>query len=73
MRGAMVSGFPILVHIGIMFLTSLIFGFSALKIYDLFLRALREKSRLKLWWAFSLSIFLISLIIFLSNFDCALP
>ena len=61
----MASGYDILIPIGIMFAVSLIYGLAALRIYEFFLKALREKSRIKLWWAFTSSIFLFFLIVFL--------
>lgn len=46
-----------MVSIAIMFISSLIYGLAALKTYDLFKEAIQKKSRLKLWWAFSILIF----------------
>ena len=52
---------PITIKIGIIFTTSLIFGFAALKNYDLVVKALQERNLKKqytrLWWAFSSLIF----------------
>ena len=60
-------GFELVIQIGIKFLVSLVFGFAALKIYDLFLRAFHQKNRLKIWWAFASSIFLLFMVFFLSS------
>jgi hypothetical protein len=46
-----------MISIGIMLISSLIYGFAALKTYDAFKEAIHKKSRLKLWWAFSNLIF----------------
>lgn len=61
------SGIELLTEIGIRFSVSVVFGYAALKIYDLFLKALKERNRIKLWWAFTSAIFLLVMIIFLSN------
>jgi hypothetical protein len=55
----------LLTQIGTGFTVSLAFGFAALKIYDLFIRAFREQNRLKIWWAFTSAIFLFVITLFL--------
>jgi hypothetical protein len=47
----------VLVSVLIMFVTSLIYGWACVKTYDLFQDAIRKKSRIKLWWAFSTAMF----------------
>lgn len=55
----------ILVKIASAFVTSLIFGFAALKIYGLFQRGVKENNKWKIWWSYSCVLFLLTMIIFL--------
>lgn len=55
----------ILVKIVTAFVTSLIFGFAALKAYGLFQRGVRENNQLKIWWSCSCAVFLLMMIVFL--------
>ncbi len=59
------SVFEILIQVGIRFLVSLVLGLASLKIYDLFLNAFQNRDRLKIWWAFTSSIFLFIMVLFL--------
>ncbi len=61
--------FRFMVSVGIMFISSLIYGYGCIKLYDLFVEAIRKKNRIKLWWAFSSAIFglLLLLVIYLNT------
>lgn len=52
-----------MISIGIMFISSLMYGYGCIKLYDLFVDAIQKKSRAKLWWAFSSAIFGILLLL----------
>jgi hypothetical protein len=58
-------GSVLVVQIGIKLLVSLIFGFAALKIYDLFVKAFAQKNRLTMWCAFVSAIFLFFMMLLL--------
>lgn len=59
------AGYPYLIQIGIAIVVSFFFGSALLKIYEDFQKAIKNKNRLKLWWACFTTCFLLSMIVFL--------
>ena len=59
------SGYGILMQVVNAFIVSMIFGFALLKTYDLIRKSIKENQRMKIWWGFSLVVFMFSLIVLL--------
>lgn len=59
------AGYEYLIRIAIGLITSMGFGFAFLKSYEEFRKAIQTNSRLRLWGAFSLAVFLLVLILIL--------